>query len=84
MSRIHEALKKAEQERAASPAAPAEMPIPAGANPASAVAVDSDAATIFRSSDVKDSLSAQPQGPLTFDQLSANCARPHWSPDLKT
>lgn len=78
MSRIHEALKRAEQARAASsedrpssPQAgePGAIPDIAGAN----------AAPLLADSPMP-SFSAQ----LTFDALLARCPRSHWSPDTKT
>jgi capsular exopolysaccharide synthesis family protein len=78
MSRIHEALKKAEQERAASlggqiePSHPVgEMP---GGEPAGAGGMPPVAAP------PAPSFSMQ----FTFDTLLARCAQAHWRPDEKT
>ncbi len=73
MSRIHEALKRAEQERAASSPAgfmpPVEAVVPAPPVRPAAVAP----------------AHAQPEtGPLTIDLIEARCAKPRWSLDHKT
>ncbi len=84
MSRIHEALKKAEQERAASQGGPAQTasattPVadppmfadaPAAAMPASAVASNAAMPTFG--------------GSFGIDTLLARCAQTEWHPDLKT
>src|SRR5437867_3719308 len=81
MSRIHEALKKAEEQRAASqggsiePAPIAEM-VNEPAATAVAPAVEHTPSTV----------SAMPpfSSPFTFDTLLARCAQARWSPDSKT
>src|SRR5438034_8893724 len=81
MSRIHEALKKAEEQRAASqggsiePAPIAEM-VNEPAATAVAPAVEHTPSTV----------SAIPpfSSPFTFDTLLARCAQARWSPDSKT
>jgi protein-tyrosine kinase len=80
MSRIHEALKKATQERAAMPAAEdgARPPEAVPAAPdwsSSAPAVLPDLAT------GAGSLAARPSGYLRFDDLRARCAHPDWQLD---
>ncbi len=81
MSRIHEALKRAEQERASSPAEAApslpETHPPAGVDPAAPSAV-------HPATPRQAWPTAPPAGPLTYELLSQHCARPHWSPDHKT
>src|SRR6059036_1328024 len=81
MSRIHEALKKAEEQRAASqggsiePAPIAEM-VNESAATAVAPAVDHTPSAV----------SAMPSfvSSFTFDTLLARCAQARWSPDSKT
>src|SRR5438067_3304597 len=81
MSRIHEALKKAEEQRAASQggsiesASISEMVIESAAT-AVAPAVEHTPAAV----------SAMPSfaSPFTFDTLLARCAQARWSPDSKT
>src|SRR5947209_6152066 len=81
MSRIHEALKKAEEQRAASqggsiePASISEM-VNESAATAVAPAVDHTPSAV----------SAMPSfaSPFTFDTLLARCAQARWSPDSKT
>src|SRR5215469_13763729 len=89
MSRIHEALKRAEQERAAAQGGHAEiasavdapvleqMPETLGGNGNSAFAVSPTAAS---------STSVMPTftNPFTFDTLIARCAQSQWRPDAKT
>jgi capsular exopolysaccharide synthesis family protein len=80
MSRIHEALKKAEQERAA--AQPADI---APSSPSTATEVmpraregSDDAPSIFKHS----AAIAPPLGNLRrFEDLCEQCAHPHWHPD---
>jgi protein-tyrosine kinase len=88
MSRIHEALKRAEQERAASQGGHAEnaslvdapvldsMPERAGGNGHTAAAVAPAAVAT----------SAMPAftNPFTFDTLLARCTQSQWRPDTKT
>ncbi len=74
MSRIHEALKKAEQERAASQGAAVEQPpiLDIPTHPAMPAAMSGVAATPAFST------------PYTFDTLLARCAQTRWQPDEKT
>ncbi len=70
MSRIHDALKRAEQERAATPAA---VLAPEAAQPPARPAERPPAA----------SRAAELTEPLTFELIAQRCARPHWSQDHK-
>jgi capsular exopolysaccharide synthesis family protein len=74
MSRIHEALKKAEQERAASQGATAESPHVA------------DIPTHPGIPPAMSGIGASPafSTPFTFDTLLARCAQTRWHPDEKT
>lgn len=78
MSRIHEALKKAEQEHTAQaihttiPVGPQAYANAGDGNAAPAIATD-----IL----IQPSVSAvAPDGPLQFEELEAGCARPQWHP----
>jgi protein-tyrosine kinase len=87
MSRIHEALKRAEQERAASqggrggsaPMAEAAAAIPPAAEPPG---ISSLAAAVPASP--SSHLTPASGNPLTFDMLLARCALEQWRPDAKT
>ena len=81
MSRIHEALKKAEQERAA--AQPAENPafLPSTATeviPRAAETSD-EAPSIFKHS---PPVAPSPGSLRRFEDLCQQCSHPHWHPDL--
>ena len=79
MSRIHEALKKAEQERAAVQAAGV-MPLPQGVNvvaPPNAISTAAAAAVAPRSFGVPPA----PEDHLRFDDLRKRCSHPHWNVD---
>jgi protein-tyrosine kinase len=76
MSRIHEALKKATLERAATPAADS-GPLPPGAVP---TPPESPAALPDQVNRI-GSLAALPSGHLRFDDLRARCAHPEWQLD---
>jgi capsular exopolysaccharide synthesis family protein len=91
MSRIHEALKRAEQERAASQGGRAEQSpvaettaaqagptMPETANPAGVSAAAT--ATALTTGPATPSLASQ----FTFDTLLARCTQAEWSPDPKT
>src|SRR5256884_5508529 len=81
MSRIHEALKKAEEQRAASQGGSIEpAPIAEMVNEPAATAV---APAVEHTPSV---VSAMPSfsSPFTFDTLLARCAQARWSPDSKT
>jgi len=74
MSRIHEALKKAELERAAQTsdgAPPFNLQSPDGPNGNSAASVAGAGTSVLISPD-------REFGPSTFEQLQAQCARPQW------
>src|ERR1700735_4384866 len=81
MSRIHEALKKAEQERAAAQPADNSPPRPSTATeviPRAREGSEDAAPSIF-----KHSTAIAPQlGNLKrFEDLCQQCAHPHWHPD---
>jgi protein-tyrosine kinase len=88
MSRIHEALKRAEQERAASQGGHAEnasvldspvldsMPEMTGGN--------GSAATAVAPASVATSAMPSFTNPFTFDTLVARCTQTQWHPDPKT
>jgi protein-tyrosine kinase len=80
MSRIHEALKKAEQERAA-----AQPPDNSPSLPSTATEVmpkaregSDDAPSIFKHS---AAIASQPGNLKRFEDLCKQCAHPHWHPD---
>jgi len=80
MSRIHEALKKAEQERAA-----AQPPDSSPSLPSTATEVipraregSDEAPSIFKHS---AAIASQPGNLKRFEDLIKQCAHPHWHPD---
>jgi capsular exopolysaccharide synthesis family protein len=75
MSRIHEALKKAEQERAEYGGQPEANQTAANtyAEPAPALRGESQSAPTFNAASA-----------FTFDSLLARCPQSRWTPDLKT
>lgn len=84
MSRIHEALKKAEQERSAAPRTEVES------TPREPVITSASAWKAAPSTLVDEVLSPLPEAAnssaasveyLRFDELRARCAHPHWNPD---
>ena len=80
MSRIHEALKKAEQERAVM------LPVDVAALPTEPLGIESNGGNRapVAAADVhpKTSVVASPSSDyLRFDDLSARCAHPRWQPD---
>jgi protein-tyrosine kinase len=81
MSRIHEALKKAEEQRAASLGGQTEP-----AQVVEAAVTEPIAAPPAASTSVAPVTPAMPSfgTPFTFDTLLARCAPVNWSPDLKT
>jgi len=80
MSRIHEALKKAEQERAANP--PAEVPAPIHETAVSAPVLESGAPSIATATISRPvSASAETQEYLRFDDLRARGVRAQWHLD---
>ena len=83
MSRIHEALKKAEQERAASQGNQLDS-MPAGEMP-------SEPSPVFQSTPSMENVGTMPMGAMpTFstqvsaDTFLARCAQGNWNPDPKT
>ncbi len=88
MSRIHEALKKAEQERAASPGVPAQPSLVTPAAEQPMTAGEEMAATVA-SAMPRDGVpitSAMPSfaSPFSLDALLARCPQQPWKPDMKT
>jgi len=79
MSRIHEALKKAEQERAAIQAVERLMPPAETASAPTASPVSSPAIGVEPVS--RTSTLPPPASYLRFDDLRTHCAHPHWHPD---
>jgi len=81
MSRIHEALKKAEQERPSSPRQESSAGVPeprfvhAGASPAGAAEK-----AVIPAGKLREEYS----GELSFETLLKRCAQPGWKPNLKT
>ena len=87
MSRIHEALKKAEQERAVSQGGPAQTSFeaPAGEPPrATAEAPVAVAAAALSSSVPLTSAMPSFASPFSLDALLARCPQLQWKPDEKT
>jgi capsular exopolysaccharide synthesis family protein len=82
MSRIHEALKKAEEERG--PVAPLQDIAAAPAEPISTVPEWRTSAPAAGAAPVlePEPLAALRSGYLRFEDLRANCAHPEWRPDL--
>jgi protein-tyrosine kinase len=80
MSRIHEALKKAEQERAATPPIDNSTSLPSTATEVipRAHEVSDDAPSIFKHSSV---VVPQSGNLRRFEDLCQQCAHPHWHPD---
>jgi len=93
MSRIHEALKRAEQERASRekteipvpPAAP-EMLLPQMAEPASEPVLPRESAPSREPEPFAPSFSITGYGPepVSVDALVARCKQPEWNPDANT
>ena len=82
MSRIHEALKKAEEQRIASHGGQAEAApiVEASTEAATAAAV----ATVIDHAPAAPSAMPSFSSPFTFDTLLSRCAPAPWSPDAKT
>ena len=82
MSRIHEALKKAEQERASTQGG---VPQPGG-SPIAAVDSPVYSEVVPRTVPLASSAGAVPafSGGYSLDELMARCPRTEWKPDLKT
>jgi capsular exopolysaccharide synthesis family protein len=90
MSRIHEALKKAEQERAAAPGGPAQPEYPTAGMSANAMPIPADSApaavTGYPSNGGVPLTSAMPSfaSPFNIDTLMASSIQQNWIPDVKT
>src|SRR5246127_5248184 len=84
MSRIHEALKRAEQERAEIQGAQPDAPRPPQVPPMESVPASMEAASAPTAE--RPPLPAIPSfaSPYTFDTLMARCGQMQWSPDAKT
>ncbi len=79
MSRIHEALKKAESERAGAP--PADT---ITTDPRVAVGTEKRPGGVFATTQLLTPPAIGvpgPGDPLRFDDLRAHCSRPQWHPD---
>jgi len=82
MSRIHEALKRAEQERSAGQGG--QVDVPANASiAADGVAVATPPITEHVPASFQSAMPAMGT-PFTFDTLLARCSQVNWTPDLKT
>jgi capsular exopolysaccharide synthesis family protein len=84
MSRIHEALKRAEQERSASQGHPDALPMaqaPLGEN--AGMAADAGSVAAVMAPSVSSSMPGL-SSPFTFDTLLARCAQSTWTPDPTT
>ena len=87
MSRIHEALKRAEQERAAGQAAannerPAgESPVTSGVIESTPPSVKSAPASVLHSQTTTQVVAEPDPGQAQFDELWAKCSRRDWKPD---
>ena len=81
MSRIHEALKRAEQERSAGQGGQSEAPVTN-----SAISTEGFPATPVVEHAPASVHAAMPSlgTPFTFDTLLARCVQTNWTPDLKT
>src|SRR5438445_7449199 len=83
MSRIHEAMQKAAQERAAAPATEI-APFPFDAEPAPErelkTVASASANGAVTKAQISTSAATSPQ-PLQFEDLQRHCARPQWRPD---
>jgi hypothetical protein len=80
MSRIHEALKKAEQERAAVVTTEAEA-IASPADPVVAASAPKSEAMPSIQDVMARTVPVAPTGYLRFDDLRAKCAHPEWHLD---
>jgi len=83
MSRIHEALKKAELERTAAQQTQVTGPRP---NPQPNTSQEERSTATAVVADVLAQANVHPaevEGPLQLDDLKARCAHPAWKPDLK-
>ncbi|HET7442349.1 MAG TPA: CpsD/CapB family tyrosine-protein kinase [Terriglobales bacterium] len=82
MSRIHEALKKAEQERDASKAGPLDQPPEPAAGPPRSPTLVQDAAPETARLQIRGGTG--PDNPYTLDEMLAQSTRPQWQPDART
>src|ERR1700756_1720621 len=83
MSRIHEARKRAEQERSAGQGGQPDLPVSAS----TAIAGDPMAAppsAVIEHAPVMQAAMPAMGTPFTFDTLLARCSQMNWTPDLKT
>jgi protein-tyrosine kinase len=84
MSRIHEALKRAEQERSAGQGGQLDVP-PSGGAPLATDSVAVATAPIAEHVPASFQSTMPALGtPFTFDTLLARCSQMNWTPDLKT
>ena len=87
MSRIHEAIKRAEQERAAGQSAHnGEAGVVERAAASSVIEAAGPLADFPSASGLQSELGSQPKKkaspePLQFEEIWANCSRPQWKPD---
>jgi len=91
MSRIHEALKRAEQDRAASQGGRVDSPVtdlpvtePVPSMPETARIPTASAATATAPAPAGSATAPTFSNPFTFDTLLARCAQCEWKPDAKT
>jgi len=82
MSRIHEALKKAEQERAASQGGAA--PVDTGSVPLAESAAMAEPSMAFPQSAVSTPAMPAFAAPYSLDAMLARCPQTEWKPDLGT
>jgi capsular exopolysaccharide synthesis family protein len=79
MSRIHEALKKAEEQRAGAQPDQAELPSAADIPPLQATAVESSTAAVVTAPAAAPAFGS----PFSLDTLLARCKQCSWAPDSK-
>jgi len=88
MSRIHDALKKAEMDRAAADRAPAApLPPPPSADELlQSVSARRAPAATWEPEPARGTMpaSAGAAGKITIEQLRERCSKPKWTPDVKT
>ena len=91
MSRIHEALKRAEQDRAASQGGRVDSPVtdlpvtePVPAMPETARIPTASSATATAAAPAASATAPTFSNPFTFDTLLARCTQAEWKPDAKT
>src|SRR5437870_108272 len=81
MSRIHEAMEKAAQERAAAPATEiAALPFDAEPAPERKTLASASPNGAFTKAQISTSAATSAE-PLQFEDLQRHCARPQWRPD---